>query len=577
MATDTLPLLTTRTARSPTFTLNRPAGAQRADARAGLPPRRCDRRLRRRPGAARRHRHRRRRQGVLRRRRPGHDAAAAQRRPRAGRRLGPPRADEPFVMAASSLRDYPIDKPLIAAINGACLAGGMEMLLGTDIRIAAEHAIFGLPEVQARRDPVRRLDGAAAAPDRLRQGDGAAADRRDDRRRPRRSASAWSTTSCRPPRCCRRRRRSRARSPPTARSPCSASSTPCVRGQRHAAGRGYRLEDESKRIVMASRGRARRPARLHRKARAALHGPLKDRRRHVETDRSLRPGGRSSPAAGAASAWPSRRRWRTAGAAVVVNDVDARPPRRPSSRSSPRAAARWPKSSPSAPRRPPTAWSQRAVDVVRPPRHHVHQRRHPARPRAVEHVRRRLRRRSIETHLRGSSPAPAPRCGACANRAKAAASCCWRRSPASAATSARRNYAAAKAGIAAFARTWALECARANITVNAIVPVAMTQMVATIPGRRSVEAAARGEPLPHRCAASALGPRTTSRRCSCSCVGACGHADGHASASAATRLSLWSHPQEISAALQRRAAGRPSGLRWPGRIDRRTRNRELRG
>ena len=56
--------------------------------------------------------------------------------------------DEPFVMAASSLRDFPIDKPLIAAINGACLAGGMEMVLGTDIRIAADHAIFGLPEVR---------------------------------------------------------------------------------------------------------------------------------------------------------------------------------------------------------------------------------------------------------------------------------------------------------------------------------------------------------------------------------------------------------------------------------------------
>ena len=55
---------------------------------------------------------------------------------------------EPFVMAASSLRDYPIDKPLIGAINGACLAGGLEMLLGTDIRIAAPHAIFGLPEVR---------------------------------------------------------------------------------------------------------------------------------------------------------------------------------------------------------------------------------------------------------------------------------------------------------------------------------------------------------------------------------------------------------------------------------------------
>ena len=56
--------------------------------------------------------------------------------------------EEPFVMAASSLREFPIDKPLIAAINGACLAGGMEMALGTDIRVAADHAIFGWPEVR---------------------------------------------------------------------------------------------------------------------------------------------------------------------------------------------------------------------------------------------------------------------------------------------------------------------------------------------------------------------------------------------------------------------------------------------
>jgi enoyl-CoA hydratase len=55
---------------------------------------------------------------------------------------------EPFVMAASGLRDYAIDKPMIAAINGACMAGGFEMMLGTDIRVAAEHALFALPEVK---------------------------------------------------------------------------------------------------------------------------------------------------------------------------------------------------------------------------------------------------------------------------------------------------------------------------------------------------------------------------------------------------------------------------------------------
>lgn len=39
-----------------------------------------------------------------------------------------------------------IYKPIVAAINGFCLAGGTDLILGTDIRIAAEHATFALPE-----------------------------------------------------------------------------------------------------------------------------------------------------------------------------------------------------------------------------------------------------------------------------------------------------------------------------------------------------------------------------------------------------------------------------------------------
>jgi enoyl-CoA hydratase len=55
---------------------------------------------------------------------------------------------DPQVLAASGLRDFPLDKPVVAAINGTCMAAGFEMLLGTDIRIAAQHASFALPEVQ---------------------------------------------------------------------------------------------------------------------------------------------------------------------------------------------------------------------------------------------------------------------------------------------------------------------------------------------------------------------------------------------------------------------------------------------
>lgn len=45
-------------------------------------------------------------------------------------------------------------KPIIAAVNGMCIAGGLEFLLGTDIRIAAEHATFGLSEVKWAVIPV---------------------------------------------------------------------------------------------------------------------------------------------------------------------------------------------------------------------------------------------------------------------------------------------------------------------------------------------------------------------------------------------------------------------------------------
>jgi enoyl-CoA hydratase len=44
------------------------------------------------------------------------------------------------------LRNTKLYKPVIAAVNGPCVAGGMEMLGGTDIRIATEHASFGVME-----------------------------------------------------------------------------------------------------------------------------------------------------------------------------------------------------------------------------------------------------------------------------------------------------------------------------------------------------------------------------------------------------------------------------------------------
>ena len=44
------------------------------------------------------------------------------------------------------LRSLRIYKPIIAAVDGPCVAGGMEMLGGTDIRLATERATFGVME-----------------------------------------------------------------------------------------------------------------------------------------------------------------------------------------------------------------------------------------------------------------------------------------------------------------------------------------------------------------------------------------------------------------------------------------------
>jgi enoyl-CoA hydratase/carnithine racemase len=52
------------------------------------------------------------------------------------------------VINHSLLKQHPYSKPIVAAVNGDCVGGGLELLLATDIRAAAPHARFGLPEVK---------------------------------------------------------------------------------------------------------------------------------------------------------------------------------------------------------------------------------------------------------------------------------------------------------------------------------------------------------------------------------------------------------------------------------------------
>jgi enoyl-CoA hydratase/carnithine racemase len=46
------------------------------------------------------------------------------------------------------LKNDAYSKPIIAAVNGDCIGGGLELMLSTDIRAAVPHARFGLTEVK---------------------------------------------------------------------------------------------------------------------------------------------------------------------------------------------------------------------------------------------------------------------------------------------------------------------------------------------------------------------------------------------------------------------------------------------
>ncbi len=66
--------------------------------------------------------------------------------------------DEPmtdFGKLARLTRDLPI--PLIARINGDCIAGGMGLMSLCDLAVVADHARFGLPEVKVGVFPMQVL------------------------------------------------------------------------------------------------------------------------------------------------------------------------------------------------------------------------------------------------------------------------------------------------------------------------------------------------------------------------------------------------------------------------------------
>jgi NAD(P)-dependent dehydrogenase (short-subunit alcohol dehydrogenase family) len=114
------------------------------------------------------------------------------------------------------------------------------------------------------------------------------------------------------------------------------------------------------------------------------------------------------------------------------------------------------------------------------------------------------------------------------------------------------NYAAAKAGIVGMVRTWALELARAQITVNAVIPVAATGMTETAPFLKPyVDALRAGDPLPPyaRRELSFGPPEDVAGLIVFLASAAAAGITGQAIGLGGDRLALWSHPAETVVAF----------------------------
>ncbi|MER5758956.1 SDR family NAD(P)-dependent oxidoreductase [Streptomyces sp. NPDC002082] len=133
------------------------------------------------------------------------------------------------------------------------------------------------------------------------------------------------------------------------------------------------------------------------------------------------------------------------------------------------------------------------------------------------------------------------------------------------------NYAAAKAGVVAMARTWAMELGRAGITVNAVVPVAATEMTKTIPAFAPVieEAERTGSPLPDWLRKDeGLGTvEDVAGLITFLASDASDGVTGQAIGIGGDRLALWAHPKEKAVAF---ADGGWSAdmiaAHWPGGV-----------
>jgi len=116
------------------------------------------------------------------------------------------------------------------------------------------------------------------------------------------------------------------------------------------------------------------------------------------------------------------------------------------------------------------------------------------------------------------------------------------------------NYSAAKAGIVGMVRTWALELKKANIAVNAVIPVAATAMTATIPYfAAAIEAQNAGKEMPSFFRHD-LGFGTSQDVAGLVTFLASDHADGvtgQVIGIGGDRVQIWSHPEPVFSAYEK--------------------------
>jgi 3-oxoacyl-[acyl-carrier protein] reductase len=113
-------------------------------------------------------------------------------------------------------------------------------------------------------------------------------------------------------------------------------------------------------------------------------------------------------------------------------------------------------------------------------------------------------------------------------------------------------YSAAKAGIVCLARTWAMELAKDAVTVNAIIPIALTRMVATMPGMAEVvEQVEQGAPVPPELRRRGIGSAVDVASLVVFLASdAAADISGQAIGLGGDKLALWTHPSEAATVLR---------------------------